>query len=150
MAQHAGQNVHVELLIRPVKLRTQRDVIRVFQVRKDGLNGGLAPVALDDLGCGPGVPICCEHQAAKSLLRQPVQIGLAELVGQRELRVVSQELKSKHVLQVLTTLETVLDVSLDSGAAASLLATFQSISQRGQPAPCRFNMLENATDLSLS
>lgn len=50
VCQYARENVYVKLLISPVKLRPERNVYGILEVLEHGLDGGLAPVASDDLG----------------------------------------------------------------------------------------------------
>ena len=50
VAEGAGQDVDVEFLIGPVALRSQGDVDGVLEVGKDGFDGRLAAVGVDDLG----------------------------------------------------------------------------------------------------
>jgi hypothetical protein len=50
IAEHAGEDVDVELLIGPVVLGPQGDVDGVLEMGEDGLDGALPSVGADDLG----------------------------------------------------------------------------------------------------
>ena len=64
IAHHAHKEVDGDFLIRPVELRTHRQVVWVFNISEYALDVGLSVISLDDLRAVPVVPI--RHQDAPS------------------------------------------------------------------------------------
>jgi len=126
------EDVNVELLVGPVVLRPKHHVQRILEVSKDRLDVSLTAVGADDVLGGPCVPIGHENEAAEYVAREIVHRLGVDLVLERDL-LVSCELPSDDVLQVLASHQPGLDVTLNGLARTSLFAPHQRVGQMVEP-----------------
>ena len=82
--EHAGEDVHADVVLGPVEHRGERHRVRVFELAEGELGFGLGPVPGDHLGGGPVVVAGDQHVLAEEFLFQRGAGVLVDAPGQAQ------------------------------------------------------------------
>jgi len=85
--------MNVELLVCPVKLRTQRNVEGILPGSEHRFDVGLRVIRANDLFCGPVVLVGNEDHATKNGFAKKIECAVIKFVGERQPGIFSGELE---------------------------------------------------------